>query len=61
MVESQICLHNNDRHLAFRAVNRRSSPGYCKGFQKHHLIPVNMRRYREFGALLSIASVRLGY
>lgn len=59
MVEDQKRSKNRSYHLGFRSVNRRSSANYRHGFQKHHLIPLSMRRYKEFGTLLSIADIRL--
>lgn len=59
MVTSQNILRSDDYFVRFREVNRRSSPYYRQGFQKHHLIPLSMRRYRELHKLLLMANIRL--
>ena len=48
--------------LPFRAVNRKDTPGYQPGMQRHHLLPCQLLSQRCFGPLFdSIGRDRLGF
>ena len=48
--------------LPFRAVNRKDTPGYQPGMQRHHLLPCQLLSERCFGPLFdSIGRDRLGF
>jgi hypothetical protein len=48
--------------LPFRAVNRRDTPGYQAGMQRHHLLPCQLLSQRSFGPLFdTIGCERLGF
>lgn len=50
------------QRLAFRAVNRRSAPGYQPGLQRHHLLPCQLLDAKCFGALFdAIGRHRIGF
>lgn len=48
--------------LAFRAVNRRGTPGHDAGLQRHHLLPRQLLSQRCFGPLFgALGRQRLGF
>lgn len=50
------------QRLSFRVVNRRDTPGYEPGLQRHHLLPRQLLSQRCFGVMLeSIGTERIGF
>lgn len=48
--------------LAFRSVNRRDSPGFEPGLQRHHLLPCQLLSRRCFGRFLhAVGTERIGF
>jgi A nuclease family of the HNH/ENDO VII superfamily with conserved AHH len=46
--------------VSFVSVNRRKSPGYREGWERHHIFPVQSRRDASLGPFLS-AMIELGF
>ncbi len=50
------------QRLSFRSVNRRETPGYEPGLQRHHLLPRQLLSQRCFGTMLeSVGTERIGF
>ena len=48
--------------ISFQSVNRRGSPAYDPGLQRHHLLPKQLLNKRYFGRMFnSIGTVRVGF
>lgn len=48
--------------LSFRSINRRDTPGYDPGLQRHHLLPCQLPSRRCFGVLFdTIGTERIGF
>lgn len=44
--------HSARWRLPFRAVNQRGKAGYQEGMQRHHLLPLQLRKRKTFSSLL---------
>lgn len=47
------------QRLSFRSVNRRDTPGYEPGLQRHHLLPRQLLSQRCFGAMFDVVGAEL--